>query len=335
MKFLMKTLLTVALQCHVAHCAKGAGDESSPNDGMPGRTLEVGMPGRTLPIAPSVYARPEGDEGDEGDDGDEGSSSVHSLQLRFSTPELLPQPRHTQRVRLTKESFAACLLADATTERTSLPESMKAIILGMCYAASDAELANLKEACDEIREVVDSHPAEFVKQMQWVDFHASDKGFQLRLAATGEGHTTAAAAQQNGYKRYGTIRAARWSLPGGRASATVRVDDLGQGIEIGVLTDRFTHWDGWMFNSHWAWCYEINGCITHNFDTVDSISSAPRDRLVTGTVMTVTLDAHHVTFSVNGNDHTITLPDKCGNISLGVALGGNAKVTLLPESAMM
>ena len=38
----------------------------------------------------------------------------------------------------------------------------------------------------------------------------------------------------------GTVRAARWSLPGGRASATVRVDSVGRyGFSIGVLTDRY------------------------------------------------------------------------------------------------
>ena len=40
-------------------------------------------------------------------------------------------------------------------------------------------------------------------------------------------------------ERYGTVRAGRWSVPRGRASATVRVDSVGGYMTIGVVTSRY------------------------------------------------------------------------------------------------
>merc|ERR1711964_119567 len=101
---------------------------------------------------------------------------------------------------------------------------------------------------------------------------------------------------------------------GGRASATVRVDSVGEGICIGVLTDRFTDWEDIMWQSPWAWFYGSGGQFWHHETRQHGLAE-----LVAGNVVRVTLDSRRVTFNVDGRDqHTATLPEQFGNISLGV-----------------
>jgi len=242
----------------------------------------------------------------------------------------------------------------STALRTNLlPDSVKATILGMCYAASDAELDklkvpwvwpenrldkwglklpifNLEVACNEIRELVDSYPAEFV-QMQWTDFCECDLA-HIQLASTAEG-----CSGTNSSRDYesldGTVRAARWSVPGGPASATIRVDEVGYAVYIGVLTDQYEptrlgykDWEQSMTESSYAWSYGKFGRIFHDE------RSCKRDLspLVPGSIVKVTLDAHRVIFTVDDNvQHTVTLSEHCSNITLGVTLCAQSKVTLL------
>lgn len=221
-----------------------------------------------------------------------------------------------------------------------LPDSVTAIILGMCYYASDAELTNLKAVCPEIRRVVDRHPATFATVMKWSRFHGSEKWRHIIL--TKEGRT---AAVPKGVNYCGTVRACSWSPPGGRATATVRVDDVLNGMAIGVLTERYitdggngmrdsasssdSEDDMTLWNSSWAWSYDRYGDTWH-------AGLSPKfglSELTSGSVVKVTLDARRVTFNVNGHDqYTFTLPERCSNmnISFGVTMYEGGKVTLLP-----
>jgi len=40
-----------------------------------------------------------------------------------------------------------------------------------------------------------------------------------------------------------TVRAIQWSLPDGRAHCFIRVDKVGKGLRIGVVTRKFTGWE--------------------------------------------------------------------------------------------
>jgi len=168
-----------------------------------------------------------------------------------------------------------------------LPYSVTAIILGMCYYAKDAELASLMAGSVEIGRAVNAHPTAFVTDMKWSRFHESDKGRYINL--TEDGRTAANDADET---EYSVVRARRWSLPSGQASATVRVDSITEHgfLSIGVISDRFTEWDHDMWPSPWAWHYDADGQIWHNAVTVRE--DVPR--LVTGSVVRVTLGARRV-----------------------------------------
>merc|ERR1711964_177627 len=134
-----------------------------------------------------------------------------------------------------------------------------------------------------------------------------------------------------------TVRAARWSPPGGRASAIVRVsspEDRYLSMDIGVFTDRHTRW--WcrhMSGSPWAWAYHTGGAVWHEH----SILKRKMPKLVSGQAVKVTLDALRVAFllkdKVDGawvEKFAFDLPEQCGNITLGVRFHSGCKVTLLP-----
>merc|ERR1712000_758615 len=118
--------------------------------------------------------------------------------------------------------------------------------------------------------------------------------------------------------------ACSWCDSGGRASATVRVDNVGDGVYTGILNDRYADWNN---TRPWAWCYSSSGTVMHK----TRVLRRGLPRLVSGSVVRVTLAAHRVIFNVNGQDqYTVTLPEECGDVMLGMALTRGAKVTLLP-----
>merc|ERR1711964_243272 len=97
------------------------------------------------------------------------------------------------------------------------------------------------------------------------------------------------------------------------------------------LTDRYADWERSMRDSPWAWYYSRTGNVWHNRE----ILREDLPRLVPGSVVRVTLDARRVTFLLKVDEawaeqFAFTLPEQCGNISLGVSLWYDGKVTLLP-----
>merc|ERR1711964_314394 len=104
----------------------------------------------------------------------------------------------------------------------------------------------------------------------------------------------------------------------GHATATVRVDSVGRGpggrgyVFIGVLTDRFQNWEAAQMMGPYAWSYSSSGNAYHparNFWDMTKFGYK--------SVVKVTLDAHRVTFNIDGTDQpTIILPEQCGNITL-------------------
>jgi len=123
-----------------------------------------------------------------------------------------------------------------------------------------------------------------------------------------------------------TIRTG-WVDREGYATATVRVDRVNATLQIGVVTERYTAWDGPMYRSPHAWCYCGSASILHAGDLVQ----AGLPNIATGSVVTVTLDRGTVTWLArNGTElYSFELPSNCGHISLGVYLAGGAAVTLL------
>merc|ERR1712202_87976 len=106
--------------------------------------------------------------------------------------------------------------------------------------------------------------------------------------------------------------------------------DRGYDVAIGVLTERYTDWQAANMKwCDWSWCYDSNGTVhpsRHDSNGIRRLAYLER-----GSIMRVTLNARRVTFNVDGRDqHTVILPQHCGNISLGVSLGTGDKVTLLP-----
>jgi len=179
--------------------------------------------------------------------------------------------------------------------------------------------------------------------MKWAQFHGSDKGSYLVLTdeagpckrradyvEVSEGASVANPPTVSGDCPASscTVRAAQWSLPGGRASATVQVDSVGRFVFIGVLTDQFQNWETSM-RCDYAWCYSSSG---NAYPGSPGLVSKPDTAFGPGSVVKVTLDAHRLTFNINGtNQPTIILPEDCGNISLGVTLSEDGKVTLLSD----
>merc|ERR1711964_493139 len=89
----------------------------------------------------------------------------------------------------------------------------------------------------------------------------------------------------------------------------------------------YTAWDGQMRYSPWACFYNRHGLIRL---AREHVGPWRVPALVPGSVVRVTLEDRRVTFNVDGQDqHTVTLPEDWGNISLAVTLT-NSKVTLLP-----
>merc|ERR1711964_65196 len=117
-----------------------------------------------------------------------------------------------------------------------------------------------------------------------------------------------------------------WWLPESRVSATVRVDNIVGGssgsVSIGVLTDQHPQWARNSCSSRnlspHAWYYASYGHISREKGYVP--------RLRRGSVVKVTLNDRRVTFTdvtVDGDHrhvHTFTLPERCGNVTLGVVL---------------
>merc|ERR1711964_557836 len=123
----------------------------------------------------------------------------------------------------------------------------------------------------------------------------------------------------------------------GFVPAQVPVDKTvvhGNGVHIGVITSDTSHYhDGYMtlWGKHNLWCWKnkVHVLLKQSILRKDLHPFPP------GSVVRIALDSRRVFFllKVNGTwveQFTFTLPEQCGNITLGVDIHRGSKVTLLP-----
>merc|ERR1711964_942729 len=169
----------------------------------------------------------------------------------------------------------------------------------------------------------------------WTEFHPTDKAKWIQLTKTGGSHKQNCATSTGDECCTGnsvTGRALRWVPADGKASATVRVDDVGGSVCIGVLSERYgtrednhkryyskvldqygedDDWIHGMDRSRDAWCYcspipglsDQNGYICHN-----NTNYAILPPIKSGDIVRVVLDNRKVTFHVGGKTASIPLP---------------------------
>lgn len=132
------------------------------------------------------------------------------------------------------------------------------------------------------------------------------------------------------------VRAGPWVPRDGNAVATVRVDKTSMwGVEIGVMGEDYTDWDGTMWDSPHTWYYHPSPSGSTEMAIVhDSRFICEQSRvfpvLTVGSEITVTLTGGTVTFTHDGTDvYSFELPENCGRISLAVCVWEDGQVTLL------
>lgn len=225
-------------------------------------------------------------------------------------------------------------LVRETARPKRLPDCVMAVILGMCYGGDDPDLDVLMSASPNIERVVRNNKRQFKKANFWTEFDEYGKVCNIELtdaAGFGKYNCATGTEMQSGYSV--TCRALRWSPREGRASATIRVDNFGGGVSIGVINDnyatidnganstgRYGYYNGWghqcgehvewvhgMGFSWNAWCYDgSTGHIRHNNENYESLLLP---RLESGDIVRVILDNSNLTFNVRGKTVTITLPE--------------------------
>jgi len=131
----------------------------------------------------------------------------------------------------------------------------------------------------------------------------------------------------------GSLVRAAWSSRGARASATIRVDSVGRGLKIGILNDQYLHID--VPNMQPTFDRVVESAGIEASESFSNDVAMPFD-LAPGSVVTVILKDHKVSFNVDGRTlHDLSFYDHDKlrgpmKLTLGVKLYPGAKVTLLP-----